>query len=283
MKKIFLVLTIFILVLSFGKLLKAEVIDEEKVIENMKKSLSVPPNAEVKIVDLKPSQFPNFYQGQIEMSFKGSQFRQSIFISTDSRYYFVGTVYDSNLDYDQMRQKMVNLKDEPYKGGEKAKVTIVEYSDLQCGTCKKAHEMFQNEHLIESYQGKVKLVFKGFPLKSHNWAMQAAIGCQCAYEQNPKAFWKMTDQIFAHQDEINAGNVDVQISSAAQSIGLKMKLFNECYDKKVPLDRINADVAEGNQIGIGSTPSFIINGRLVVGIPEVAQYKEVINYFLSQK
>lgn len=259
-------------------------IDEEKVLLNIRKSLSVPLHVEMKITNLQASLFQNFYQGTIQFTSKNNQANQNIFISTDSRYFIVGNLYDVNRDMDLVRRNMINLKDVPYQGGTSAPVIIVEYSDLQCSACKVAHDAFQHEKLIENYAGKVKFVYKNFPLdRYHKWAVKAAVASLCASKQNMKAFWEMQDKIFAQQNEITMEKLDDQMLEFAKTVNLDLKSFKDCYEKQMTLDQVNADVAEGNALGVGVTPTFLVNGRVIAGVPDMSQMKLLIDEFLREK
>lgn len=259
-------------------------VDEEKLVSNIRKSLSVPVNWKMQIMDLKPSVFTNLYQARIEIMSEKDQRNVNIFVSSDSRYYIVGHSYDVNVDMDVLRQGMIDMKNAPYKGNPKAPVTIVEFSDLQCGSCKNAHRAIEQEKLVESYGDKVRLVYKNYPLaRYHNWALPAAVACMCAYEQKPDAFWKMQEEFFVNQSQITPDNLSEKAMSFAKSTGLNLKSFKECYEKQKTLDRVNADLADGAAIGIESTPTFFVNGRIVTGFPGIANFKLLIDHFLNQK
>jgi len=91
------------------------------------------------------------------------------------------------------------MNDAPLLGDAKAAVTIVEYSDFECPVCRNLHDVLRG--MLPNYAGKVRLVFKDFPLEQlHPWARTAAIAGRCAYQQDPKAFWKMYD--FSRQSGI---------------------------------------------------------------------------------
>src|SRR5438552_13880822 len=97
------------------------------------------------------------------------------------------------------------MTDAPTLGNPNATVTLVEYSDFECPVCRNLHDALRG--LLPNYDGKVRVVFKDFPIEQlHPWARTAAIAGRCAYQQNPMAFWKMYDFIYDNQEIISAAN-----------------------------------------------------------------------------
>src|SRR5207245_1403680 len=89
------------------------------------------------------------------------------------------------------------------KGSKSAPVTVVEYSDLECAYCKKAHEAIDSQ-LYKTYtKDQVRLVFKHFPLTLHPWAEQAAVATECAAKQREDSFWGMQGLIFKNAETIS--------------------------------------------------------------------------------
>lgn len=165
----------------------------------------------------------------------------------------------------------VNIKDAPVKGSGSAKVTIVEYSDFQCPFCSKAAVTISE--LEKKYGSKVKVAYKNFPLPFHSQARLAAEAAQCANAQNPKLFWKMHDAMFADQTKLDKDN----LLATAKKIGVKEADFKTCLDSDKYKSVIEADMAEGQKLGIKSTPTFFINGKLVSGAQPVEVFSEVID------
>ncbi len=258
-------------------------VDEEKLIPNIRKSLSVPLNWSIRITGVQQSPIPNIYQGVLELAADKNQRSQLIFISTDNNHYIVGNIFDANTDLDEVRKSLIMLKDVPIRGNPDAPVTIVEYLDLQCESCKVAHDLLKKENLLESYKGKVRLVYKFFtPTPVHHWAEQASLACWCARSQKTETFLKMMDSIFEKQNEIRPENVAERVTGFAQLHGLNVKTFKECLEKKIPMDRLQADKNEADSIGIFSTPTFFVNGRVIRGQPDISQLRLLIDQFLAQ-
>lgn len=153
----------------------------------------------------------------------------------------------------------------PTKGPQSAEITILEYSDFQCPFCKQAQAVLSG--LQTKYPGKVKLVFKQFPLSVHRDAERAAEAAVCASDQNH--FWELHDVLFAHED------LSLQALEAyARQIGLNEATFFSCMSSHDSTMKIRNDIESGVNLGINSTPTFFVNGRLVVGAASIERIVE---------
>jgi protein-disulfide isomerase len=162
-------------------------------------------------------------------------------------------------------------------GDEKAPVTIIEYSDYQCPFCERFFtetEPLIRKEYIET--GKVKMIYRDFPLPSHPYALPAALAANCAKDQGK--FWAYHDVIFKKQNEL--GNLDyIQV---AKDLGLNVNEFKSCFDSKKYNSKIQKDYEEGSSIGVNGTPTFFINGRQVVGAQPYESFKTVIDQELNK-
>jgi len=170
----------------------------------------------------------------------------------------------------------INTKDEPFEGPKDAKVTIVEYSDFQCPFCKRGYDTIEQQ-VLKQYEGKVKFYFKNFPLSFHPWAQPAAIAAECAKEQKAAAYWTLYHKYFENQGAVNPTNVKDKGVEFLKDSGIDMAKWNDCYDNKKTLDKVNAQMAEGQALGVTGTPAFFVNGRMLVGAQPFEKFKDVID------
>ncbi len=109
--------------------------------------------------------------------------------------------------------------------------------------------------MLEKNPKTVKIVYKNFPIRSHKFAVQAAVAALAANRQGK--FWDFHDELFKQYDKLNEEKV--------QEIATKLKLDKAQFekDRKDPLllEQIKYDYNEGLQIGINSVPSVFVNGR----------------------
>ena len=131
------------------------------------------------------------------------------------------------------------------------------------------------EQVLEKYPNQVKLVFKNFPLRNHQFAMQAAIAALAAEKQGK--FWEFHDLLFKDYNHLN----EQKIEEIAQQLKLNMEKFDK--DRKDPqiMAMINRDLAEGNQAGVRGTPTVFINGRLLRN-RSMAGFQELIEKALKE-
>jgi protein-disulfide isomerase len=165
-------------------------------------------------------------------------------------------------------------QDEPTKGAPGATVEIVEYSDFECPFCSRANATVQK--VLADYQGKVRLVFRDFPLPFHQNAQVAAEAGQCAHEQGK--FWEMHDKMFANQRALTAE----ALKQYATELSLDTTKFNACLDGQRFKDSVMSDHQGGSQMGVSGTPAFFINGRFLSGAQPYEAFTAIINEELGR-
>jgi len=202
------------------------------------------------------------------------------YISRDGKFLFRGDLSDMTKDPLAESRAQIQMKDAPSLGDAKAAVTLVEYSDFECPVCRNLHDVLRG--MLPNYAGKVRLVFKDFPLEQlHPWARTAAIAGRCAYQQDPQAFWKMYDFIYDNQEIISAANAWTKMMDYAGQSGLDADAFKACMAGPEAGAAVNASRANGEQLDVNSTPTVFVNGRRLVGAdPHLLE--QYINYELAQ-
>ncbi len=167
--------------------------------------------------------------------------------------------------------------DDPVLGNQDAPVTVVEFADFQCPFCGRfSADAFPQ--IKEKYisTGKVKFVYRDYPLPFHPIAQPAAEAGACANEQGK--FWEYHDYIFAHQADLSVPN----LKAWAQGVELDAARFNNCFDSHKYSAEVKKDTADGQKAGVSGTPSTFINGRLVVGAVPFEQFQSVIEEELKK-
>ena len=158
-------------------------------------------------------------------------------------------------------------------GPREAPVTIVEFSDFQCPFCKQVGET--TKQVLQGYGDKVRLVFKHLPLSIHPDAFKAAQASVCAADQGK--FWQYHDRLF------NSSSLSTEtLMSVAAAVGVNTKEFTTCLDSEESRARVSADMKEARLAEILSTPTFIINGRVLKGARGVEDFKRMINEELER-
>ncbi len=158
----------------------------------------------------------------------------------------------------------------PTLGDKDARITIIEYSDFQCPYCAKAEETIQE--LLKKYGKDIRLVYKQYPLSFHKEAFKASEASLCANEQSNDFFWKLHHEMFDDPRHLKVG----ELKGKAERLGMNKKQFSDCINSEKYMAQVNADIAEGNQFGVSSTPIFFINGIIVKGAKPFSEFEKII-------
>jgi protein-disulfide isomerase len=152
-------------------------------------------------------------------------------------------------------------------GSESAPVTMVEYADFQCPACGE----FDAVQWPEVYEklvatGKLRWVYRDFPLDNiHRYARLAAHSAACADDQGK--FWQMKARLYAYQAQWAFGSGQLgKFRDYARQVGVDIPAWDACMESAKHAGRIEASSQEGNRIGVPSTPTFLVAGRLVLGV-----------------
>ena len=167
---------------------------------------------------------------------------------------------------------MVSLMDDDaIEGDPDAPVTIIEWSDYECPYCGRFYSQTYGQ-ILKNYieTGKVKFVYRDFPLSFHAQAQKAAEAAECAGEQGK--YYDMYNLLFAKGV---AGGVS-SFKQYAVDLGLNTEEFNKCLDAGAMADEIAKDFQDGQSVGITGTPGFLINGQLVVGAQPYSVFEKII-------
>jgi protein-disulfide isomerase len=251
-----------------------------KIIDYYRRKSNLPPEVTATVTNITDSKIPGAKIATLTLTRGGQAQTQTILMSADGRYVVFGEVEDVTSDPFKAIAAKLKIQGAPVEGAKDAKVTIVEFSDFQCPYCSRAHTTI--EQVMKEYDGKVKLVYKNYPLPFHKWAEPAGIATACAFKQDPAAFWKMYDFFFNNQQQITPENVKDKALEALAGTKVDKAKWTTCYDNKETADIIKADMAEGQSVGVTGTPAFIINGRKISGAQPFQNFKAVIDDELSR-
>ena len=165
----------------------------------------------------------------------------------------------------------VNMKqlveEDSVKGDLNAPITIVEFSDYECSFCAKFYSETYSQ-LKEEYidTGKVKLIFRDFPLSFHQNAQKAAEAAECAGEQGK--YYEMHDKLFD------------SFKQYAKELDLNTNTFDICLDSNQMASEVQKDMRDGQSAGVRGTPAFFINGELITGAQPYSVFKQKIDSLL---
>lgn len=202
-----------------------------------------------------------------------------ILVSEDRKTIMVGRLESLDEDPAAETARKISLENVPSKGDPGAQVTVVEYSDFQCGYCARAAD--QVADFLKDYKGKVRLFYKQFPLSFHKWAEEASIASLCVYDQANEKFWEFHDAIFEKQGEIKVANAKKTLAEMARKLGVDMKKYNKCVESEEARRRVASDLREGRSIGVSGTPTFVVDGFVISGGANMKAIRNAVDYRLS--
>jgi protein-disulfide isomerase len=160
------------------------------------------------------------------------------------------------------------------RGNPDAPVTIVEFSDFQCPFSKKVQATLKD--LLGKYNGRVKLAYRDFPMRTlHPQAQRAAEAARCAEEKGK--FWEYHDALFADEAKLDEGG----LIATARTLGMDEKAFQSCLSSGKFKPQIEQDLQDGAKAGVSGTPGFFVNGVFVNGAQPASEFQKIIDNELA--
>lgn len=150
-------------------------------------------------------------------------------------------------------------EDAPALGPVDAPVTVVEYSDYRCPACRKAHEVVKR--VREQTGGRVRWVYRDFPLERHEGAFEMAEAAHCAGEQG--LFWEYQDAMF----QVEGAPEREGLVERARELGADADAFRACLESGRHRERVSRSIEEGRRAGVSATPTLFVNHEMVRGAP----------------
>jgi len=234
---------------------------------------NVPQEYTVTLGDRKPSQFPGYDLLPVTLSRSDKKTLVEFLISSD------GNTLARLEKFDLQKDPIFNIDvtGRPIRGNPAAKVTVINFDDLECPYCGRMHESLFPATL-DRYKDKVRFIYKDDPLTElHPWAMHAAVDANCLAAQSGEVYWTYVDYLHAHGQEITGPDRDMAKSVAALDriarqeamIGkLDSAKLDACLAKQDET-AIRASSSEATTLRIEGTPALFVNGERIDGaIPE---------------
>lgn len=176
------------------------------------------------------------------------------------------------------QSKLLVHEDSYVKGAKDAKVVLVEFGDFECPACGAAYPIVTQ--IISEYDGKIKFVFREFPLPNHVNGKISAYAAEAAGAQGK--FFEMYDALYQNQKDWGEDkNPGAFFEKYAKNISLDVNKFKSDVENKKYDERIQKDVNDGNALGVSATPTFFINGEKITGGLPYDQFKAKIDTALK--
>jgi protein-disulfide isomerase len=259
----------------FGNLVPLSGETAQAIAQQVRQSSKLPADVNLTVSPFRASKFAGFDQTTLTANGGGKQQTQPFFVTRDHRFLLMGSIFNLDISPNLQALRTISLANQPSQGPADAPVTIVEYADLECPTCARLQQLFE-EDLVPKYGNKIRIVFKEFPLyQIHEWAVSGAVASQCVYEINPAAYVNFRSLVFQHQASITAANYRDALLQYGSEAGVDSAKLAGCLDTRASLPRVEASIHEGQALDVNQTPSCFINGRLVVAANPEDYYRAI--------
>jgi protein-disulfide isomerase len=248
---------------------KAPVLPSEETVNAfLQQTFGYDPTVTWKIASIKPSIAEGLAEVNVTLSNAQGQSGTTLYVTPDGKHALTGEIMPFGAKpYEPAKEALLKGINGPARGPEKAPVTIVEFSDLQCPHCKDAQPVIDK---LLAEEPKARFVFQNYPLPMHNWAAKAAYYADCVGRSSNDAFWKFVQGTFDQQSNLTESNADEKLTAIADAAGVKGADIAACSAKPDTKSRVDKSLALGQAVGVTGTPTVYVNGRRignVVGVP----------------
>ncbi len=226
----------------------------------------IPPEVQIQVGPGRPGPVRGLETLTVTLSQGGRSQSYDLQRTTDGRYLLPAPLLDLTEDPHAAVAARLDLAGRASLGRADAPVTVVEYSSFQCPYCRRLASAVKQT--MQGPLGKeVRWVYKHFPLNQQAWSEPAAVATECTRQIGGDAkFWALHDLYFEQQDTFTPQNHRERAVAWAKGAGLPVKAFEGCLDSPAARKRVQEDLNEGRAIGVASTPTLVINGRLAPGV-----------------
>lgn len=239
----------------------------------VRSQFNVPQDYNVTIGARTPSKIAGYDTLPVTLSRGGKSTAVSFLLSTDGK----TLARLDTFDLDKNPALNIDIAGRPIRGNPAAKVTVINFDDLECPYCARMHEsLFPST--MERYKDKVRFIYKDDPLTElHPWAMHAAVDANCLAAQSGDAYWAYVDYLHSHGSEItgqdrNISKSFVTLDRIARQQATLAKLDTNQLDAclaKQDETQVRASAKEADSLGVDGTPALFVDGERINGaVPE---------------
>ncbi len=187
------------------------------------------------------------------------------------------TTVDTTGDAQTFGDVKVVSDDDYVRGDKNADLTLIEYSDLECPFCQRFHPTMKQ--IMDEYDGKVKWVYRHFPLSFHANAQKESEAALCVGSLGgADKKWEFMDTIFERTTATGTGFALENLGPLAKEVGVDQTKFQSCLDGGDMAARVAAETADGSQAGVQGTPTtFLVgaDGKTITAFPGALPYEQV--------
>jgi protein-disulfide isomerase len=256
----------------------------QKVQRQVRSYFNIPPDVDIKLGPLTPSEFPNYDNLTVTLSHGGKSQAVDFILSKDGKSLIRITKMDLTKDPYADTMKKIDVAGRPVRGNPDAKVTIVNYDDFECPFCSRMHSTLMSE-ILPQYGDRIRIIYKDYPLSMHPWAVHAANDANCLAKESGKSYWDFADYVHANQHAISGAQKDVQqafgeLDRITLDIGKKngadANRLQACVKAQAD-GAVKSSMAEGDSVGVNATPTMFVNGERLEGALDTDQVRAALD------
>ncbi len=239
----------------------------------VRSQFNVPPDYTVSIGPRTPSNISGYDTLPVTLSRSGKSTVVKFLLASDGK----TLARLETFDLDKNPTLNIDIAGRPIRGNPAAKVTVINFDDLECPFCARMHQTLFPA-TMERYKDKVRFIYKDDPLAEiHPWAMHAAVDANCLAAESPNAYWAYVDYLHTHGEEITGTDRNLSKSFAAldriaRQEGTVAKVDTNKLDAciaKQDESQVRASAKEADSLGVDGTPALFIDGERINGaVPE---------------
>ena len=249
----------------------------QTAIETIKAQARLPQGTEVKFLEKKESQIPDFYTVKVFLLTPDKEIPVVVYVDKAGEKVFLGDLYIKGVNVTAKEAGRAILKKvdmsglevekSPSLGPKKAKLTIVEFANFECSYCQDSWAVLKS--LVKRHPADLRYVFKHFPFQPQGKAFELSEMAAAAQEVNNEAFWAVHDFLFSEEGHTYAAagkeTVKQKIEAILGEKGFDVKAFRSALETGKGKKRVEEDMAVGNRIPVSGTPTKVINGDVILG------------------
>ena len=238
----------------------------------VRQTLHLPESAPVSISGLQKSIYKPFLKFTVSVS--GEELASPLYVTSDRLFLIVGLIFPFKT---AVYVDAASLTHGYSDGPANAPVMIVEYSDLQCPACARA-DQFLRDTVVKQYGTKVRFLYAQYPLTQlHDWAALGATASECVQQLKPGALLAFRSAVYSNQRNIDRSNAREQLALLAEQGGVNGAEFSGCMNRPETFDRVKQQIEDGKKLEIVTTPTFVINGQVMPGLPRPERFLKAVD------
>jgi protein-disulfide isomerase len=255
--------------------------EEDKIVkaamEIVKIQLRVPPDVEIRFVEKRESAIPGFFLVKLNAIEPAREIPLVVYVDQTGEKVFLGSLFVKGVNVTRQEagepksikidMGQFGIDKSPIRGGDGAKVTIVEFSNFECPYCRKS--WVKIKELLDKNPKDLRYVFKHFPLQQKGRPFDLSAMAAAIQEVNNEAFWYIHDFLFSEEGQgvvrLEMEKVKEKIEQLLKDKGYDVLAFQKALENGAGKKKVEEDLAIGHKIRVGGTPTTIVNGNLLRG------------------